>query len=130
MTTQRQIALAGWILGAMAVAFGAFGAHGLKSVLTVHSRIENYELAVRYHFYHAFALLGVAALYHHAGERYARWSANLLVLGTLCFSGSLYLLAVLEIRAAVYITPLGGVLLIAGWLAAAWGVLNNKKPFS
>lgn len=127
MTTQKQIALTGFMLGALAVSLGAFGAHALKSSLALHNRTETYELAVRYHFYHALALVALAGSRQHLSEKVARWSARLFVLGTLCFSGSLYLLAVFEISAVVFVTPLGGILLIAGWLTAAWGVAKSTN---
>jgi len=124
MTSQKQIALAGFVLGALAVALGAFGAHALKNLLALSGRTETYELAVKYHFYHSLALLALAALQPQVGENKARWSARLILLGTLLFSGSLYLLAIFETKAVVFVTPLGGTLLIAGWLTAVWGILK------
>lgn len=124
MTSQKQIALAGFVLGALAVALGAFGAHALKNLLALSGRTETYELAVKYHFYHSLALLALAALQPQVGENKARWSARLILLGTLLFSGSLYLLAIFETKAVVFVTPVGGTLLIAGWLTAVWGILK------
>ncbi|MCA4898377.1 MAG: DUF423 domain-containing protein [Bacteroidota bacterium] len=124
MTSQKQIALAGFVLGALAVALGAFGAHALKNLLALSGRTETYELAVKYHFYHSLALLALAALQPQVGENRARWSARLILLGTLLFSGSLYLLAIFETKAVVFVTPVGGTLLIAGWLTAVWGILK------
>lgn len=124
MTSQKQIALAGFVLGALAVALGAFGAHALKYLLALSGRTETYELAVKYHFYHSLALLALAALQPQVGENKARWSARLILLGTLLFSGSLYLLAIFETKALVFVTPVGGTLLIAGWLTAVWGILK------
>ncbi|MBS1556789.1 MAG: DUF423 domain-containing protein [Bacteroidetes bacterium] len=124
MTSQKQIALAGFVLGALAVALGAFGAHALKNLLALSGRTETYELAVKYNFYHSLALLALAALQPQVGENKARWSARLILLGTLLFSGSLYLLAIFETKAVVFVTPVGGTLLIAGWLTAVWGILK------
>ena len=124
MTSQKQIALAGFVMGALAVALGAFGAHALKNLLALSGRTETYELAVKYHFYHSLALLALAALQPQVGENKARWSARLILLGTLLFSGSLYLLAIFETKAVVFVTPVGGTLLIAGWLTAVWGILK------
>lgn len=124
MTSQKQIALAGFVLGALAVALGAFGAHALKNLLALSGRTETYELAVKYHFYHSLALLALAALQPQVGENKVRWSARLILLGTLLFSGSLYLLAIFETKAVVFVTPVGGTLLIAGWLTAVWGILK------
>ncbi len=127
MTTQKQIALIGLVMGALAVAFGAFGAHALKNLLALHNRTDTFELAVRYHFYHALALVALAALHPQVGETHARWSARLIVFGTLFFSGSLYVLAIFGTRAVAFVTPVGGMLLIAGWLAAARGLLKKTN---
>jgi uncharacterized membrane protein YgdD (TMEM256/DUF423 family) len=125
MTKQKQIAMAGFVLGALAVALGAFGAHALKSLLALSGRTETFELAVRYHFYHSLVLLALAGLHHQVGETQASWSARFILLGTLLFSGSLYLLAIFEMKVVVFVTPIGGILLIAGWLMAAWGTLKK-----
>jgi uncharacterized membrane protein YgdD (TMEM256/DUF423 family) len=115
----------GCLSAAIAVALGAFGAHGLRGRL-VPDMLSTFEIGVRYQMYHALALLGVALAY-------ARWpSASiaaagwLFVAGTLVFSGSLYLLAVSGQRWLGAITPLGGAALIVGWLALAWGVWTRS----
>ena len=105
----------GCLLALLAVAAGAFGAHGLKSTLTP-SRLETFEIAVRYQMYHAFAVLIVAAGIGHIG------TARLLVIagwfffaGVLLFSGSLYALALTGAGTLGIITPIGGLLFIVGW---------------
>ncbi len=103
-------------LGGLAVALGAFGAHGLKDRLGS-DLLAIYETGVRYHFYHTLALLAVAlaipALWQSKWTPYAcgAWTVGIVI-----FSGSLYLLAVTGVRWLGAITPIGGVALILGWV--------------
>lgn len=112
--------------GFLAVAFGAFGAHGLKQKLSA-DMLAVYQTGVQYHFYHTFALFGVALLMLQLPQSTAlRWSALLFCVGILIFSGSLYVLAVTGIRWLGAITPLGGVAFLAGWILLAVAVWNWK----
>lgn len=111
----------GALSGAISVLLGAFGAHALRDRLTP-QLLDTFETGVRYEIYHAFAILVVAFAL-------TRWSSNLIgyagwafVLGTLLFSGSLYLLALTGTRWLGAITPFGGVAFIAGWILLAIGV--------
>lgn len=104
----------GAALGALGVALGAFGAHGLEARVTDPAQLEWWHTAARYHLLHAVALLGVAA--HPARPRVAGW---LFVAGIAIFSGSLYVMALTGLRWLGAITPIGGVCLIAGWVALA-----------
>ncbi|TAH53801.1 MAG: DUF423 domain-containing protein [Chloroflexota bacterium] len=115
----------GAVSAAISVALGAFGAHGLRERLTP-QLLEIFETGVRYEIYHAFAILFVAFAL-------TRWQSNLIplagwafVLGTLIFSGSLYLLALTDTRWLGAITPLGGVAFIAGWILLVVGVWQSK----
>lgn len=107
--------------GALAVALGAFGAHGLKPVLTEY-QLAIYEKGVHYQFYHTLALMAAALLMNgNNNARYLRLSGWFFTAGILCFSGSLYLLACRDIMAVPVavlgpVTPLGGVCFIAGWV--------------
>ena len=106
--------------GFLAVALGAFGAHGLKDRLAP-DLMAVYQTAVQYHFYHTLVLLAVAMLllrYPQQGILVA--SGSLLVLGLLLFSGSLYALAWSGARWLGAITPLGGVAFLVAWLLLAW----------
>ena len=103
----------------LAVALGAFGAHSLKSMLETHGMLDVWNKAVLYHFIHAIALF-VLALYGTA-NRGAWW---LLFTGIFLFSGSLYLMALTDIRWLGAVTPLGGLCLLAGW---AWLVIAPLK---
>jgi len=111
------------INGFVAVALGAFGAHGLKQRLSA-DMLAVYQTGVQYHFYHTLALLAVAVLMlSGAQQNLLRWSGALFVLGIVIFSGSLYLLSVTGTRWLGAITPLGGVAFLAGWIVlalAAW----------
>ena len=110
-------------LGLLAVALGAFGAHGLKDLLAQKGTAPIWEKAVFYHFGHALMLFFLAdKLSAHKGA----WFCFLA--GMLLFSGSLYLLAVTGIRPLGAITPIGGVSFLAGWLWLAWKA--SVKPGS
>lgn len=111
MQPDRFSLLAAVVLGFSAVALGAFGAHGLRGVLEAAGRMETWKTAVDYHLAHAVALLAVALA---GGGR--RWAARCWLAGVLLFSGSLYLLCVTGATFLGAVTPLGGVLLLAGWL--------------
>jgi uncharacterized membrane protein YgdD (TMEM256/DUF423 family) len=103
----------------LAVALGAFGAHSLKRTLETHGMLDVWNKAVLYHFVHAVALL-VLALYG-AANRSAWW---LLFAGILIFSGSLYVMALTNLRWLGAITPIGGLCFLAGW---AWLVIAPTK---
>ena len=95
----------------LAVALGAFGAHSLKSTLETHGMVDAWNKAVLYHFVHAIALL-VLALYGTI-NRGAWW---LLFAGIFLFSGSLYLMALTNLRSLGFVTPIGGLCFLAGWM--------------
>jgi len=103
----------------LAVALGAFGAHSLRSTLETHGMLDAWNKAVLYHFIHAIALLALA-LYGTA-NRGACW---LLFAGIFLFSGSLYLLALSNVRWLGAITPLGGLCFLAGW---AWLIIAPRS---
>jgi uncharacterized membrane protein YgdD (TMEM256/DUF423 family) len=113
--------LLGSLSAFVAVAAGAFGAHTLKTRLTP-EHLAAFETAARYQMYHAFALF-VAASLTQRGWRLAPAAGWLFVLGTLLFSGSLYLLALTGISRFGIITPFGGLAFLGGWLClivCAW----------
>ena len=115
----------GAILAMFSVIFGAFGAHIIKDVVTV-DRFSTYQTAVEYQFWHALGLLAVAL----AGGRMemGRWylAGLLLFIGTLIFSGSLYLLVFTGISWLGAVTPIGGTLMIIGWALFAWSLRHFK----
>jgi uncharacterized membrane protein YgdD (TMEM256/DUF423 family) len=126
MLNQRQTLTAGAIVGMLSVAVGAFGAHALKPALALNGTLETYELAVRYQFYHTFALLIIGLLMDKFNGKTLRYAASCMLIGIALFSGSLYALA-FEIRGiAVFMTPIGGVFFIAGWLLLFVAVAKGK----
>ncbi len=124
MSLQKKLIILGALLGGFSVALGAFGAHALKQILIERGRVETYELAVRYQFYHALTLLVMAALTDKLHANKASWSTLLIASGTIVFSGSLYILALSGKTIWGAVTPIGGVLLITGWLLL---LLSVKK---
>jgi uncharacterized membrane protein YgdD (TMEM256/DUF423 family) len=127
MTGSRIIAIAA-VLGALAVALGAFGAHGLKGRVTP-DLLEVYETAVRYHFYHVLALLFAGLWAERVGATVVPPglipAAICFLIGIAVFSGSLYLLVFTGLRWLGAITPLGGLALIAGWLLLLRAALSR-----
>lgn len=114
------------IFGALAVGIGAFGAHGLKAILEETGRIETFETAVKYHFYHSLGLFltGILALVKPDWKGFS-FAAISMILGILIFSGSLYVLSLTGITWLGAITPLGGVAFILGWLRIFWAAAKN-----
>ena len=106
------------IAGFSGVALGAFGAHDLKDVLQPH-QVGWWTTAVQYHLVHAVALLGVSVwLQVSPGPECSRWlrrTGVMMVLGLLLFSGSLYTMALTDIRPLGIITPFGGLSWLMGW---------------
>lgn len=126
----RRIILTASFFGALAVILGAFGAHGLKSVLSA-DQLTIWAKGVEYQFYHTFALLFLST--------FARFRNKLVdlayycfTIGILFFSGSLYLLATREVLQLSWInivgpiTPLGGLLLVTGWIFLFFAALKNR----
>ena len=118
------------IIGALAVALGAFGAHALKKHATEYA-IGIFETGVRYQFYHVIALLAVGILYKDFSNKWMVYAGWMFVIGMLLFSGSLYLLTYIKIidKPSLNwfgaITPLGGVAFIAGWICMFIGVYKS-----
>ncbi len=112
---------AGAITAALSVALGAFAAHGLKSVVNTEA-LAIFETAVRYQFYHAFALLLAGILSNYFFGRLIIWAGNLFLAGIIIFCGSLYLLVYFKtVAGSSYnwigaITPFGGICFIMGWI--------------
>ena len=119
---ERTFAIFGAASGFIAVAAGAFGAHALKARLSSEMLVI-FETGARYQMYHALALLAVAWAATRWPGRATTASGWCFIAGTVLFSGSLYLLAFTGVRSFGAITPVGGVLFLAGWLLlglAAW----------
>lgn len=113
----RQTFMMAALLGGSAVAIGAFGAHGLRPFLEASGRMETFQTAVQYQFYHALALLAVGLLQERHPAKMLQWSSRLMTAGVAIFSGSLYLLCLTQTTWLGAITPIGGVSFIGGWAA-------------
>lgn len=118
---ERMVFATGSILAGLGVAFGAFGAHGLKAAVSP-EMLAVFETGVRYQMYHGLGLLALAWAIGRWPERRLETAAWLMLGGTVVFSGSLYILVLSGVRWFGAITPIGGVALIAGWGLVAWRV--------
>jgi uncharacterized membrane protein YgdD (TMEM256/DUF423 family) len=120
-------------LGGLAVALGAFGAHGLRNITADEKILHGFETGVEYQVYHALALLALAGLSNKAQLVWINRAAFCFVTGILLFSGSLYLLTFLKIEDSAAIkfigpvTPLGGLFFIVGWLCLLLAILRHPK---
>jgi uncharacterized membrane protein YgdD (TMEM256/DUF423 family) len=118
------------LLGALSVMLGAFGAHTLKSKLPVDA-LEIFETAVRYQFYHVFALLAAGMLAQYFPGTLINWSGRLFIAGIILFSGSLYLLTYFKASGNQQmnwlgaITPVGGLCFIGGWILLAIAIIKK-----
>ncbi len=123
------LAVAG-LLGALSVALGAFGSHGLRGKVG-EDVLNIFETAVKYQFYHVFALLAVGMLFQNFGSGSLLWSGRLFIAGTVLFCGSLYLLTFFRANNNTSmnwlgaVTPLGGLCFIAGWLLLVFAIVKK-----
>lgn len=123
----KKLLIAGALFAAIAVILGAFGAHYLKKILTAES-LQTFEVAVRYQFYHAFALLVAGILNKNFPGKQLQWAGNLFIAGIVLFSGSLYLLCAQPLwRWLGPVTPLGGLCFIGGWLLLAISITKKNQ---
>ena len=119
------------ILGALAVALGAFGAHKLKQIVGPET-VTTFETGVRYQFYHVFALLAVAILFGSFPGKNLQYAGICFIIGIILFSGSLYALTALQatntvgLRGIGAVTPIGGVFFIVGWIFLFLAVIKSK----
>lgn len=120
------------VVGILSVIFGAFGAHALKDLVSQRVTVT-FETAVRYQFYHVFALLAVAILYKEFNQKLLRIAGYCFIAGFILFCGSLYLLCYAQaivspgFKWVGPITPLGGVAFIAGWLCMLLAVFKSNR---
>jgi uncharacterized membrane protein YgdD (TMEM256/DUF423 family) len=123
--TARLFIALGALAALLAVALGAFGAHGLKSRLGA-DMMAIYQTGVQYHFWHALGLVLVGLLaIHLPGSGALRAAGWLMAAGILVFSGSLYALALSGVRWLGAITPFGGLAFLAAWACLAWAALRG-----
>ena len=113
----------GALNAAIAIAAGAFAAHGLREKLDARA-LEVFETGARYQMYHAVAIV-LAGILVGAGMRGAQTAGWIFQAGIVLFSGSLYVLAVTGVKSLGAVTPLGGVAFLAGWLWLAWSAFRG-----
>lgn len=121
----KSLLITGSIFMALAVAFGAFGAHIVQDILTP-DRFDVYQTGVEYHFYHALGLLILGTItLTYKENRWLIYSGYCMIAGIFIFSGSLYLLTLTNTGWLGAITPIGGVAFILGWIFLAVGVAKE-----
>jgi uncharacterized membrane protein YgdD (TMEM256/DUF423 family) len=122
---KRWILAAAGVLLALATISGAFGAHALQTRLTP-ARLNVYETAVRYQFYHSLGLLALGVFASTRDIPLLRWAAALVIAGIVLFCGSIYALSFGAPRPLGIVTPIGGLALISGWIVYVVAVLRLK----
>ena len=126
----KKLISTGAIFGMIAIILGAFGAHALKKVLSIES-LSTFETGVKYQMYHALFLILIGTLKDFS-EKAKKTIYNLVVLGVLFFSGSIYLLATknltsIDFKSLGIITPIGGLLLIGAWGVLFYAIAKKKS---
>lgn len=122
---QKTTLLSASALGLLAVVLGASGAHALKPLLSELGTEHAFELANRYQFYHTLALVGIGILMNSFSSKLLRYASLCLLIGTVLFSGSLYMLSLYKLGMFGPVTPVGGVFLIGGWALMFVGILKK-----
>ena len=122
----RTFFILGSVFGMTAILAGTFGAHGLEQTVTP-ALLETFDTGVRYHMYHALALIGVAWACEHFGGKLPIAAGWLFVIGIIVFAGSLYLLAITGARWLGMITPIGGGAFVVGWLLLIVAGAQNRR---
>jgi uncharacterized membrane protein YgdD (TMEM256/DUF423 family) len=128
---QKLFLLTGTVLGGLSVMIGAFGAHGLEKMLVATKHANTFETAVKYQFYHAFALIILGIFLFRldgsmvANSKFLNYAGYCFMAGTLIFSGSLYTLCLTNVTKWGAVTPIGGLFLIAGWALWAYAIISE-----
>ncbi|MCR9254144.1 MAG: DUF423 domain-containing protein, partial [bacterium] len=118
----KNILVAGAVLSGLAVAIGAFGAHGLQPVLTENGSTETFKTGVLYHIFHGLGVIATGLIYHITKQKLVAISGWMFLSGVILFSGSLYMLSISSLKFFGPITPIGGVFFIIGWIMLALGI--------
>jgi uncharacterized membrane protein YgdD (TMEM256/DUF423 family) len=127
--TLQPLAKRAWALGtltlALAVLMGAFGAHGLKSMVSP-EKLITFETGIRYQFYHGFGILILAAFHQLYGVKKMSMILHSFLAGILLFSFNCYLYVLTDIKTFAMIVPVGGVLFVLGWILFFWNALKLR----
>ncbi len=115
----------GAALGALTVMIGAFGAHALRKTLEASGRLDTFETAVKYQFYHVFALLAIGFLLLRIQDSLLEWAGYSMLGGILIFSGSLYILCLSGVTKWGAVTPIGGLFFIIGWILMMVAIVRS-----
>jgi len=131
--TNIRLGVVAAFLGAVTILLGAFGAHGLKNIVNEQA-VTSFETGVRYQMYHVFALFILAYIKPLTAKQRIR-IARLFGIGILLFSGSIYMLVLrdylpFDSYKIAFVTPIGGVFFIIGWVVLAFSLLKSKKENS
>lgn len=128
----KQALVVATIFGMLAVILGAFGAHALKEKLSP-ELLNTYETAVKYQFYHTFALLATGIMFAYMPSVWLQRASLMFIIGVVLFCGSIYALVALKHNGSVglkglgIITPIGGVFFVLGWLFSLLGILQHTQ---
>ena len=112
------------LFAALAILFGAFGSHALKERLSAQS-LEVYDIATRYLMFHSLGIFLIALLGFQLPKESLEIPVTMMIVGISIFSGSLYLIAVLDFKKLGMVTPIGGLLLIVSWLLLAYNTYKT-----
>lgn len=131
MTVHKTAIVMAIIFAMLGVIIGAFGAHKLKEVITDQNLLSSFETGVRYQFYHALALGFAGILFAFFPNTYINYAIYCFIIGIILFSGSIYLLVLMKSTQDIglgklgLITPIGGLVMIVGWVLLLIGVLKK-----
>lgn len=122
----RTFLIIGTLNALLCIVLGAFGAHGLKRMLSA-DMLSVYHTGVQYHFYHAFGIIVIGLLLlHFPKSRLMPISGWLMMIGIVLFSFSLYVLSITDLRALGMITPFGGISFLTAWALLAYAIWREK----
>ncbi len=129
MNFNKKITVLAAIMGTLTIIIGAFGAHGLKEIVS-EKTITSFETGVRYQMYHVIVIL-IIGFSAFIDQKTQKWVSRFFMVGILLFSGSIYLIVMKDIffintKILSIATPIGGLFLIIGWLRLTYGIIVNK----
>lgn len=124
----KKFAFMGAVFMAISIGLGAFGAHGLKSIIS-NDMLVIFHTGVEYQFYHALGLFCIAFIAHFSNSKIVNISGYLMLVGIFIFSGSLYILSITGLKWLGAITPIGGFAFIIAWILLAIDIRNITQKF-